>query len=333
MKSKRLIDIYRNPRERAIFYDMSQNATLKEIFQPIGLVEDDDFHSQDFDYMYNHAGLKTCSVMMMALANNYVIDDDNEYVIQPNGKRVNWDYFVLDIDKTLINTVIVHKFANKWRDLIETLFLEYDLLSPYSMEITDNTKDTMTSKQTDDTTASGTSSNTNTVSEDGSETTTNDLTDTRTVDSDSTTTNNLKSQTTSTTDRTEETSVYGFNSSAASPSENKTIDQSDTSNSTNTGTVGVEANSTDTNKRTGTVGVEQSKNGTTTDEGTTSSTRQNTSDYDRNNTVKRDIFRKGNIGNHTFAELISGERDMLLYQIFDVIYADLDSILTRSKYM
>lgn len=333
MKSKRLIDIYRNPRERAIFFDMSQNAMLKNIFQPLGLVEDNDFHSQDFDYMYNHAGLKTCSVMMMAIANNYVMDEDSEYVIQPNGKRVNWDYFVLDIDRTLINTVILHKFANKWKDLIETLFLEYDLLSPYSMEITDNTQDNLTSKQTDDMTSSGTTNNTNTTSESDDETTTNDLTDTRTVDSDSTTTNNLQSSNRSSTDRQENTSVFGFNSTNPSPSDNKVIDQTDTVSSTNTGTVGVEANSTDTNKRTGTVGVERSKSGTVIDEGSTSSTRNNTTDYDRDNTVKRDITRKGNIGNHTFAELISSERDMLLYQIFDVIYADLDSILTRSKYM
>lgn len=62
-------------------------------------------------------------------------------------------------------------------------------------------------------------------------------------------------------------------------------------------------------------------------------TRNSKNDYSRNTTNYRDITRKGNIGNHTSQELINQQREMLRYQIFDTIYSDLDSVLTRSKYI
>ena len=46
----------------------------------------------------------------------------------------------------------------------------------------------------------------------------------------------------------------------------------------------------------------------------------------------RNITRKGNIGNHTMQELVEQQRELLRYQIFDTIYEDLDSVLTRSRY-
>lgn len=47
----------------------------------------------------------------------------------------------------------------------------------------------------------------------------------------------------------------------------------------------------------------------------------------------KDISRVGNIGNITQQELIEREREIHKYQIWDTIFKDLDSVLTRSKYI
>lgn len=51
-------------------------------------------------------------------------------------------------------------------------------------------------------------------------------------------------------------------------------------------------------------------------------------------TIIRDgtITRKGNIGNITLQQLTKEERDILQYQFIDVIYQDLDNVLTRNVY-
>lgn len=46
----------------------------------------------------------------------------------------------------------------------------------------------------------------------------------------------------------------------------------------------------------------------------------------------RDITRSGNIGNITQQELIERERELWKYQIYDIIFRDLDSVYTRPKY-
>lgn len=47
----------------------------------------------------------------------------------------------------------------------------------------------------------------------------------------------------------------------------------------------------------------------------------------------RNITRSGNIGNITQQELIERERNLWEYQIYDVMFRDLDSIYVRAKYM
>lgn len=63
-----------------------------------------------------------------------------------------------------------------------------------------------------------------------------------------------------------------------------------------------------------------------------SSETSGTSEYVRNNSGERTITRKGNIGNKSSQQLIEEQRKLLMYQIFDIIYSDLDSVLTCSKY-
>lgn len=68
---------------------------------------------------------------------------------------------------------------------------------------------------------------------------------------------------------------------------------------------------------------------TPTDKG--ASTRNN--EYKRISPHDRDYTRTGNIGNTSFQDLIKQEREVLQYQIIDVIYSDIASILCRGKYI
>lgn len=67
---------------------------------------------------------------------------------------------------------------------------------------------------------------------------------------------------------------------------------------------------------------------------TTSHTLNNdhTEDYQRDNPIKRTIKRSGNIGNITRQELVEKQREVLQWQFFDVIFADIDAVLTRNYY-
>lgn len=92
--------------------------------------------------------------------------------------------------------------------------------------------------------------------------------------------------------------IYGFNSSDAVPAD------------TNSNTVNTSGNSSDNGEY----------------------TRENTNDYSRDSTNHKNSTRSGNIGNKTAPELIEEQRELLQFQIFDIIFQDLDTVLTRSMY-
>lgn len=279
-KVKKLLDFYRNPRKAGIFFYMSQNPLFNELFAKLGLNSDNSIHGMDFDYMFNHSGLKTVSVMLEQIMYGYIVDDSGNYVYTPENKKVTWDYALLEIDQDLINSVIATKFLDKWNNLADTLTLDYDPLNPFSMEVIEDTTDKLDSIN-----------NSN-----------NHRTTTRNSSDKNNYTDNVNGKTNNTTDD----SVYGFNSENASPSD------SSLSSFTNTGTNDGTSNNTY--------------------EGTDNSSYQSSDEYNRNNTKNRQTSRKGNIGNLSAQQLIEQQRELLRYQIFDTIYNDLDSVLTRSKY-
>lgn len=70
-----------------------------------------------------------------------------------------------------------------------------------------------------------------------------------------------------------------------------------------------------------------------TDESWDSSTYSDNQDYMRSAERHRTVTRKGNIGNIAPQDLLRKEREVLEYQFWDTVFRDLDSILTRSKYL
>jgi hypothetical protein len=266
IRPRKLLDFYSNPLVYGPIYSLFKNNDFKtKVFIPLGITTEEESHSMDFEYIYNMSGLKTLSVMLQQMLTGYIINDDDEFVIDRRGRRVTWMDMVSDLDKQIIEFVLKTRYLKKWTDLVKTLSLEYDALKPYQMEVNDIIEGKLSSSGTDTGTGTSTDSGTNTVN----------------------TSNNGKEN------------IFGFNSEGEVPS-----------------------NSNETQLQT---------------DGNTSSqneyNRSNSNEYSRDENTVRKISRSGNIGNHTAQELIEQQRELLKYQIMDIIYSDLDYVLTRSMYV
>lgn len=274
---KRLLDFYKNPYQNGIFYSMSKIPDFVEIFQKLGINTENDMHAIDVDYLYNHSGLKTVSFMIEEILKGFILDDDNSFVEVKSGKRVTWDYIINEIDFLLVNTVIRIKYLKKWSDLADTVYVQFDMLKPYSMSVSEESKEELSSEGKD-------SSDTKDVTE---------------------TTDTTSSSSSGQSSSKEKGFRSGFNSSSPVPVENSESETESESSATENSTQHVE----------------------------NTGTRSSKSEYSRGTTIGKTIIRSGNIGNRSSQELIEEQRKMLLYQIFDTIYNDLDSVLTRSKYI
>jgi hypothetical protein len=164
-----------------------------------------------FNSLYGERKLSCLAVMLLDKtveeeyhAEIYTIDTPGNFVLSDGKFVVTYKIIEDFISKTLIN-IISNKYYNKWNKVFETYKLDYDVLSPYNMSITDNTEDTMTSNDKFNTSRDN--------RQEGTENSTNN-------------------------DNTQ-SSVYAYNSSTASPNENSTTDTSlnstTTQNNTTTG--------------------------------------------------------------------------------------------------
>lgn len=289
-----LKDVYDRPAVNGIFKSMINNLTLQKLLNEIG-VSVDTVMSIDFDYIYNRSGEKKISNLLYCMIYSRVEDDNGTLVID-DKKFPTWNYLVSDIGNELINSLIATKFSAKWQKLIDTVFLQYDVISPFNITLTE----TSTGKDTNSGTDSVKSVTGNTVTDNG------------TVNN--TTTDNGSVTNTETVDLSDSRSIYGYNSQNPSPSDitSKTGTDKDETKSNNTRGV----NGTNSNTRT--------VDGTVTD----------TKDYGHilSREANRDYTRKGNIGNRSFSELIDDERKTVQFIILESIYSDLDSVLTRGRY-
>lgn len=223
-----------------------------------------------FNSLYGERKLSCLAVMLLDKtveeeyhAEIYTIDTPGNFVLSDGKFVVTYKIIEDFISKTLFN-IISNKYYNKWNKVFETYKLDYDVLSPYNMSITDNTEDTMTSKDKFNTSRDN--------RQEGSE---------NSINNDNTQSN-----------------VYAYNSATASPNENSTTDTS--SNSTTT------------------------QNNTTTG--------NDNRDYTRDNSIKKTITRKGNIGNTLPQEMIERQRKLLDTLLYDIIFKDIATVISRERY-
>lgn len=213
-------DLFPNPFRKGVLGYITSNENplsklIYEIFKYLnpGLVVPDykkyaDLH---FNSLYGERKLSCLAVMLLDKtveeeyhAEIYTIDTPGNFVLSDGKFVVTYKIIEDFISKTLIN-ILSDLYYNKWNKVFETYKLDYDVLSPYNMSITDNTEDTMTSNDKFNTSRDN--------RQEGTENSTNN-------------------------DNTQ-SSVYAYNSATASPNENSTTDTSlnstTTQNNTTTG--------------------------------------------------------------------------------------------------
>lgn len=223
-----------------------------------------------FNSLYGERKLSCLAVMLLDKtveeeyhAEIYTIDTPGNFVLSDGKFVVTYKIIEDFISKTLIN-IISNKYYNKWIKVFETYKLNYDVLSPYNMSITDNTEDTMTSNDKFNTSRDN--------RQEGTENSTNN-------------------------DNTQ-SNIYAYNSITASPNENSTTDTY--------------------------------LNSTTTQNNTT--TGNDNRDYTRDNSIKKTITRKGNIGNTLPQEMIERQRKLLDTLLYDIIFKDIATVISRERY-
>lgn len=213
-------DLFPNPFRKGVLGYITSNISdigtlIDSIFTYFqGNTRDPDYIKYSdlyFNSLYGERKLSCLSVMLLDKtveeeyhAEIYPIDTSENFVLSDGKFVVTYKIIEDFISKTLIN-IISNKYYNKWKKVFETYKLDYEVLSPYNMSITDNTEDTLTSNDKFNTSRDN--------RQEGAENSTN-------------------------TDTTQ-SNVYAYNSAAASPNENSTTDTSlnstTTQNNTTTG--------------------------------------------------------------------------------------------------
>lgn len=213
-------DLFPNPFRKGVLGYITSNISdigtlIDSIFTYFqGNTRDPDYIKYSdlyFNSLYGERKLSSLSVMLLDKtveeeyhAEIYTIDTPGNFVLSDGKFVVTYKIIEDFISKTLIN-IISNKYYNKWNKVFETYKLDYEVLSPYNMSITDNTEDTMTSNDKFNTSRDN--------RQEGTENSTNN--------------------------DTTQSNVYAYNSVTASPNENSTTDTSlnstTTQNNTTTG--------------------------------------------------------------------------------------------------
>lgn len=215
-------------------------------------------------------------------------------------RRVGDDSSLSSADRKTIATLVYARFRTQWSRLWATMNPTFDPLTNYKMEET--VEGTESSTRTPDLTKG----DTGTVQTTGQDKRTPDLSrkGTGTVKDDGSATNNNQN------------GIWGFNSSTSVPS-----DMSD---------------GTATNENTTTRDLTETETGTDTTDHT------NTDTYNRSytetgtdttaGTSSHKLTRTGNIGTNTFQNLLQQERNIWMFDFFEQIFKDVDSVLTIPIY-
>lgn len=215
--------------------------------------------------------------------------------------RLN-DSDVLSSDnRTLIANILWAMFGIQWTRLWATMKpAEYDPLTNYQMQ------ETMEGTENSTRTPDLTKGDTGTVQTTGQDKRTPNLTrnGTGTVNDNSSSTN------------TNQNGIWGFNSSTSVPSDMS--DGTATNENTTTRDLTETETGTDTTDRTNidTYNRSYTETGTDTTAGTSS----------------RKLTRTGNIGTNTFQNLLQQERNIWMYDFFEQVFKDVDSVLTIPIY-
>lgn len=290
----------------------------------------------DLDYYGNRSGSKIVSTLIEKL-----LKDDE---LQP-------------AQQAQIAMLVWKKYGYAWTKAWDALQAEYNPLENYKMTKTETEDRTLkmdgtkTSEKTVTDTGTIDKKNTGTTSTEDSKITesTKNTTDTGTLDKKNTgTVGTVEDETgnatsTNNSDSDTNNSIFGFNSNSASPSDTTTTNQNNTSETDNT----VNRESTVTDNR----NELTTRNLTSSDETDETVTTENTITDDRDELTTRNLTvedsttdvddrthktdgvvtteQEGNMGAMAYQQLLEKELQVRFdWRIFDLIYADIDNVLT-----
>lgn len=215
-------------------------------------------------------------------------------------RRIGDAGYLTSDDRRTISALVYAMFKTQWTKLWETMNLNYEPLTNYQMQ------ETMEGTENSTRTPDLTKGDTGTVQTTGQDKRTPNLTrnGTGTVNDNSSSTN------------TNQNGIWGFNSSTSVPSDMS--DGTATNENTTTRDLTETETGTDTTERTNTDTYNRSytETGTDTTAGTSS----------------RKLTRTGNIGTNTFQNLLQQERNLWMYNFFEQVFKDVDSVLTIPIY-
>lgn len=214
--------------------------------------------------------------------------------------RVGDDGSLASADRKTIATLVYARFRTQWSRLWATMNPTYEPLTNYKMQ------EIVEGEESSTRTPDLTKGDTGTVQTTGHDTRTPNLTrnGTGTVKDEGSGTNNSQN------------GIWGFNSSESVPS-----DMSDgrvTNNNTTTRDLTDTETGTDTTDHTNTDTYNRSYTETGTDTTAGKSSRK--------------LTRTGNIGTNTFQNLLQQERNLWLYDFYEQVFRDVDSVLTIPIY-
>lgn len=259
--------------------------------------------SLDWDYYGNHSGSKIISPLASKLVHE-------EY----QGDKV------LQADRDMLYTIIYNKYIDNWNKLWDAMTAEYDPIENYSMlelgrdfnhnkmTYSGKEKDTLTKKGKETHAITKTGSETDTYKPQGTKTTktTGGWTDTRSAFND----NTLKADTGrayDSTDGVSEIESYSTGNNAYQEETKKEFDKREDKETITFGEPGVDRQDINTK---------------------TFEDREDNS-YDRD---FHHLTRSGNIGVTTSQQMIESEIELRKQNFFDLIYKDLDKVLTLMIY-
>lgn len=141
MKELRIKDLYPNPFNNNIISDLVKNGSFNPF--PDSVITEKNCVLLGADYTYNRSYSKRVSPLIQAYFNQFVIDDNLEYVVY-NKERIDFNIFVSKNLLDFIFSTLQVRYGSKWRRVCNIIQQQYEELNPYSITVNDNiTLDTM----------------------------------------------------------------------------------------------------------------------------------------------------------------------------------------------
>lgn len=288
-----------------------------------------DFDSLDIDIDYlGKYGTRLVSNLALQLINKYkVFDKYGRPIVDDNNEPL-----VTDDNLTMLCKIIWRRFGKNWQKLYDTLSFEYNPIENYSMNENENVKFTKDLTRKDVASGTNSSTETGTDSQTGKETTNGTETEQRTESGTNSHTSSKTNTGTVGVQNDGTGSIYGFNSSAKSDV-SATEGSSTTTNNLTESITESGTDSKTTNATNGSQLVVDSTNSKTINNEVESESTNNvdTTEQDEQETT-RSHSRSGNIGVTTSQQMIQAERELWLFDYFDTVYKQVNTIMTIPYY-